>query len=213
MPERVLDEMVILRSNLEDYIRRQPEFSSSHHPLKLLPDASAPVRMAGEAGYRTSTGPMAVIAGLFARHAGEFLRNQFKVNEIVVENGGDFYLLLEEDLVMTIYAGSSPLSGRIGVVIPAAGSPWGVCTSSGTVGHSFSYGKADAVMVACESPILADGWATSLANRVQSPDNIPGVLNFSEQFDEIESLVIICRDKVGIRGNFDTKVIKNSFVS
>lgn len=213
MPEKLLSEMVILRNSLEDYIRRQPAFLTSHKPLELLPDASATIRMAGDAGFRTSTGPMAAVAGLFAWYAGEYLRNHFQIKEIVIENGGDFYLLLEKDLLMTIYAGSSPLSGRIGVVIPAVGSPWGVCTSSGTVGHSFSYGKADAVMVACESPLLADGWATSLANQVQSPADIPGVLSFSEQFDEIVSLVVICKDKVGIRGNFDTRVIKNSFVS
>jgi ApbE superfamily uncharacterized protein (UPF0280 family) len=133
------------------------------------------------------------------------LRRKFGAKEIVVENGGDFYLFLEKELTMTIHAGKSPLSDRIAVVIPASSIPCGACTSSGTVGHSFSYGKADAVMVACQSPLLADAWATSLANRIQSPDDIQQVLNFSEEYPEIQSLIIICEDKVGIRGNFDTR--------
>jgi hypothetical protein len=83
-----------------------------------------------------------------------------------------------------------------------------VCTSSGTVGPSLSFGKADAVMVACKDAALADAWATSLGNRVQTTEDIDIVLKFTEQIKEILSLVIICGGKVGIRGIFDLKLIK-----
>jgi ApbE superfamily uncharacterized protein (UPF0280 family) len=62
-------------------------------------------------------------------------------------------------------------------------------------------------MVACYSPVLADGWATALANRVKSPADIEMVLKYSEQFPEILSLVIICADKTGIRGNFEVRFV------
>ena len=192
----------------ETYGTLHPEFFTSHKPLILLESAPDEARLMAEAGARTQTGPMAAVAGLFAWRIGDSLRNAFPVREVVVENGGDFYLLLENELSMTIFAGTSPLSDKIAVVIPATGSPCGVCTSSGTVGHSFSYGKADAVMVACPSPVLADAWATAMANRVQSPDDIPEVLSFSEDYPEIESIVIICADKVGIRGNFEARMVK-----
>lgn len=183
-------------------------FLTSHEPVEILPGAPDEVVMMAGAALRTDTGPMAAVAGLFAWRAGEFLRAKFPVKEVVVENGGDFYLYLQQDLTMTIYAGGSPLSEKIAVVIPAAQSPLGVCTSSGTVGHSFSYGKADAVMVACSSPLLADSWATSMANRVQNSADISQVLEISEKIPEIESIVIICEDKAGIRGKFDTRFIK-----
>ncbi len=138
------------------------------------------------------------------------IREAFSVEELIVENGGDYYLLLKEDLLMTLYAGSSPLSEKIGVVIPASETPCGVCTSSGTVGHSFSFGRADAVMVACSSPVFADAWATSLANRVCTSADIEPVLKYSEQFPEIRSLVIICDEKTGIRGNFEVRFVHSS---
>ncbi len=208
MAEFLRDEVVHIWNCLEGYIQNHPEFQTSHSPIILPENAPETAILMAKAGSRAGAGPMAAVAGLFAWHAGETLRQKSGCKEIIVENGGDFYLFLENDLIMTIYAGTSPLSEKIGVVIPARATPCGVCTSSGTLGHSFSYGKADALMVSCHSPLLADAWATSLANRIQSPDDIQPVLNFSEEFPEIQSLIIICEDKVGIRGNFDTKFVK-----
>lgn len=201
-------EIIRLWQILEDYIALQPEFLTSHHPVTLREGTHEEIRLMAEAARVAGVGPMASVAGLFSWYAGECIRKKFQVNEIVVENGGDFYLLLKKDLSMTIYAGKSPLSERIAVVIPAMDKPCGVCTSSGTVGHSFSYGKADAVMVSCQSPMIADALATAMANRIVSPDDIATVLSYSEEFPEIEAIVIICEDKVGIRGNFDTKFLK-----
>jgi len=151
---------------------------------------------------------MASVAGMFASHVGEKIRGCFPVKELLIENGGDYFILVKEDLLITVFAGDSPLSEKIGILIPASETPCGVCTSSGTVGPSLSFGKADAVMVACYSPVLADAWATSLANRVKSPADLDEVLKYSEQFPEILSLVIICEDKTGIRGNFEVRFIQ-----
>ena len=46
--------------------------------------------------------------------------------------------------------------------------PMGICTSSGTVGHSLSFGKADAVCVKAKSVSLADAAATAIGNMVKS---------------------------------------------
>lgn len=209
-------EVVLLRKQLDHYITLHPEFLTSLEPVPPAPNLqnvlSVPkiVREMTESGFRTHTGPMASVAGMFARHTAEIIRACFPVKELVVENGGDYYLFLKEDLLMTVFAGNSPLSEKIGVIVPAAETPCGICTSSGTVGPSLSFGKADAVMVACYSPTLADGWATALANRVKSPADIEKVLTFSEQFPEILSLIIICEDKTGIRGNFEVRFVHNS---
>jgi hypothetical protein len=204
------DEVIRLRSLLDAYILRHPGFRSSLTPVMLLSGASGEIIAMAEAGTRTATGPMASVAGLFALHVGEKIRRQFNVREVVVENGGDCYILVKDDLLMAIYAGDSPLSEKIAVIVPAAETPCGICTSSGTTGPSLSFGNADAVMVACYSPVLADAWATSLANRVKLPSDIEAVLTFSEQFPEIISLVIICGEKTGIRGNFEVRFVHSS---
>lgn len=208
--EVALHEVVDLRTSLDSYIHDFPAFGASLEPLRLFPGAPRVAREMAAAGTRSGTGPMATVAGMFALRTAEEIRKRFPVKELIVENGGDYFLLLKEDLFMTVYAGDSPLSEKIGVIVPAQDTPCGICTSSGTVGPSLSFGKADAVMVACVSPVLADAWATALANRVQTPADIEPVLKYSEQFPEILALVIICKDQTGIRGNFEVRFVHDS---
>jgi ApbE superfamily uncharacterized protein (UPF0280 family) len=207
--ELARQEIIRIRKQLEHYISLHPEFKTSLTPDSPVPGVPDVAKEMIVSGFRTHTGPMASVAGMFAHQVGEKIRHHFKVKELVIENGGDYYIFLKEDLLMTVYAGASPLSEKIAVIVPAKETPCGICTSSGTVGPSLSFGKADAVMVACYSPALADGWATALANRVQSTADIETVLKYSEQFPEILSLVIICADKTGIRGNFEVRFVHN----
>ena len=84
----------------------------------------------------------------------------------------------------------------------------GICTSAGTVGPSLSFGKADAVVVVCEDVLLADAFATAFGNKVKSPNDVEKVINQSEKYPEILSLLIICEDKIGIKGDFEIKILK-----
>jgi len=208
MKTRVYKITVELRHKLDDYMGRFPEFKESLNPFIPKPDAIPEVQEMAAMAAKAGIGPMATVAGLFAREVGEKLTRNFQVEEIIVENGGDLFIRLRDDLLLSVYAGSSPLSGKIGVVIPARLTPLGVCTSAGTVGPSLSYGNADAVMVACESTTLADALATALGNNVKSARDIDSVLKMSEEYPEILSVVIICEEKIGIRGTFEMKIIK-----
>lgn len=196
------------RTELENYLATDPEYGLSLIPYQ--PNGYAP-EMAftmAKTAEKANVGPMAAVAGAFAQKLGNDLMDNFKIKEIAIENGGDIFLHLINPIIMSIFAGNSPLSGKIGIEIPKKAGSIGVCTSSGTVGPSLSFGKADAVMVACKDAALADAWATSLGNRVQTAEDIDIVLKFAEQIKEILSLVIICDGKVGIRGIFDLKLIE-----
>ncbi len=192
---------------LEEYIQTNPDFATSLVPVEIQNGAPGEVIEMARAAARANVGPMAAVAGLFSERVGKALINSFPVNELVVENGGDIFLKLKNDLIMSVFAGNSPLSEKLGVKIPAEETPVGVCTSSGTIGPSLSFGMADAVMVACRSTALADAFATSFGNKVKSPGVIGDVLKNSEDYPEILSMIIICRDKTGIRGNFELKLI------
>ncbi len=163
--------------------------------------------MAGAAG-KAGIGPMATVAGLFAREVAEEIIRNFSVDEMVIENGGDIFALLKSELTLSVFAGDSPLSQRIGLVVPAAVNKVGICTSAGTVGPSLSFGKADAVVVVCRDILLADAFATAYGNKVKSPNDVEKVINQAEKFPEILSLLIICEDKIGIRGEFEIKILK-----
>ncbi|MCD6354769.1 MAG: UPF0280 family protein [Prolixibacteraceae bacterium] len=208
MKEVALARIKNLRDKLDKYISSEPFFKKSLKPFQ--PTEIAPleaVEMAA-AAEKAGIGPMSAVAGLFAREVGKKIFRNFSVDEIVVENGGDIFTQLKDELVLSVFAGDSPLSERIGVVIPPEKKHYGICTSAGTVGPSLSYGKADAVVVVCEDALVADAFATAFGNKVKKPDDIEKVIKFSEKYPEVLLLLIICDDKIGIRGDFEMKILK-----
>lgn len=197
-----------LRETLDGYIKTEPFFRKSlnpFHPSEIAPAGA--IEMAA-ASRKAGIGPMSTVAGLFAREVGNEISKNFSVNEMVIENGGDIYVLLQNELILSVFAGDSILSERIGLVIPADKSKLGICTSAGTVGHSLSYGVADAVVVVCDDILVADAFATAFGNKVKSPNNVEKVIKQSEKYPEILSLLIICEDKIGIRGDYEMRILK-----
>jgi ApbE superfamily uncharacterized protein (UPF0280 family) len=148
---------------------------------------------------------MSSVAGLFAECVGQLLLDSFKLEEIVVENGGDLYARNRTDLVSVIHAGESPLSGKMAFNITPG--EWGICTSSGTVGHSFSRGRADAVTVIARSTPLADAWATSLANRINDPGDVEKIVELTREIPAVLGCCAIMGDTVGVRGEFEVKLL------
>ena len=193
------------RNNLEEWELKHPGFLSTHKPVKLDTPGPDTIRRMIECGIRTGTGPMSSVAGLFAREVSNMLKEKYKVAELMVENGGDIYLVNTDPMLVSVYAGNSPLSNRLGFEIPPG--EYGISTSSGTVGHSYSYGNADAVTVICQDPVISDAWATALANKVKDAGDIEKVLRFSETISEILGCMIICDDRLGVRGQFNIKPV------
>jgi uncharacterized protein len=208
MEEAAFQKVKDLRLMLDSYIQEEPEFVKSLIPFSPAETAPVEAKEMAWAAARAGIGPMASVAGLFAREVGETICQNFSAEELVIENGGDIFARLKKELVLSIYAGTSPLSEKIGIGLPAGMKQLGICTSSGTVGPSLSFGKADAVAVACEDVLLADAFATALGNEVKSPDEIQKALKLSEKFPEIISVVILCEDKVGVRGSFEIKYVQ-----
>jgi uncharacterized protein len=204
----VCDKIKELRTRLDEYILSEPFFKKSLKPFQPSENAPGEAKEMAAATEKAGVGPMAAVAGLFAREIGETLLQNFSVEEMVIENGGDIFVLLKNELVLSVFAGDSPLSERIGLVIPSETGKIGICTSAGTVGPSLSFGKADAVVVICEDAVLADAFATAFGNKVKTPNDVEKVINLSEKYPEILSLLIICEDKIGIKGDFEMRILK-----
>lgn len=200
--------LIETRNILEAYILQHPEFESSYSPITLQLNAPQIVVEMAKASEKANTGPMAAVAGAISEYIAKAIKQTFDIEEIVIENGGDLFLGLRKNLVLSVYAGESPLSEKIGIEIPAMETPLGVCTSAGTVGPSFSFGKADAVMVACKNTALADAFATAIGNRVKTAADIENELYLCDQNPEIISLLIVCEEKLGIKGKFELKLLK-----
>ncbi len=194
------------RRQLEQYIEQNPDFLISLKPLPVPARAPRIVLDMIEAGHQAGVGPMAAVAGAIAEYVGKELLD-FS-SEIIVENGGDIYLKILRKRTVGVFAGDSPLTGKIGLEINPQDTPLGVCTSSGTVGHSLSFGKADAVVVVAVSASLADAAATAIGNRVSRPDDINGAIEFGQSIGGLKGIVIITGKNVGAWG--DVKLCETS---
>jgi ApbE superfamily uncharacterized protein (UPF0280 family) len=192
------------RNQLENYIAAHPVFLTSLVPLEPDPLAPPMVKAMLQAAAVAGVGPMAAVAGAIAEFVGRELLDS-GLQEVAVENGGDVFLKRDRECVAAIFAGRSPLSRKVGIRIPAALMPAGLCTSSGTVGHSLSLGEADSVTVLAPSALLADAAATRLGNEVSTtPEkNIAAVLEIAATIEGLLGVVIICGKEMGAWGGVD----------
>ena len=117
------------------------------------------------------------------------------VEEIVVENGGDIFLKADKPRTFGIFAGDSVLTGKLSFEIISFQTPLGVCTSSGTVGHSLSFGRADAVVIISGNTAIADAVATACANLVKTKEDIEKSIDFAKSIPGILASIVIMGDK------------------
>lgn len=202
LEEEALEAVLNCRRQLEAYISQHPEFLSSLVPLPEDLFAPPLVRQMLAAARTAGVGPMAAVAGAIAQAVAFSLKPQSP--ELIIENGGDCYLDLEEDIKVGIFAGpDSPFTGTIGLRFTADRFPFGICTSSGSIGHSLSFGKADAVTVVSRDAALADAAATALGNLVQTPHDINKALDLAPSIPGVDGALIIIQDKIGIWGELE----------
>jgi uncharacterized protein len=207
--EQATDLILQYRAQLESYIVKNPQFCASLDPLSTDKIAPPLIRDMLSAGIHAGVGPMAAVAGAIAEYVGKGLVAS-GFCEVMVENGGDIFLQRTRDCSVAIFAGESPLSYRVGVKISSSQMPIGICTSSGTVGHSLSMGEADSVTVLSSSTPLADAAATRLGNEVGSAGDgeagIQNALAAARKIEGILGVVVICRERMGVCG--DVELIK-----
>ncbi|HLN22252.1 MAG TPA: UPF0280 family protein [Bacteroidales bacterium] len=195
------------RQILDDHIGKNPEFLSSLVPLVPEEDVHPLIADMYKAASVAGVGPMAAVAGAFAEHLCRDTSSEFNVKEMIAENGGDIFLMLEKPSTISVFAGDSPLSDRIGIIAVPEQSPLSICCSSGTVGHSLSFGTADACVIACRSGALADAYATAACNQVKNKEMVQEITtNFLEK-PGILSVVIIKEDRVAIGGILELTVL------
>jgi len=208
MESYALSAVIRYRSIFNTHIKVNPEFLKSLIPLSL-PSPLPPkiITEMYESSGKAGTGPMSAVAGAVAEHVCNDLCSQFRTREIVIENGGDIFIKIVSPTVISVYAGKSPLSEKIGIEITPELSPLSVCCSSGTVGHSLSFGKADACMIVCKSGAQADAYATAFCNEVKTTEDVIKVTERALLKPDILSVVIIKDDKVGVGGIIEVKVI------
>lgn len=201
LSKEALDLVFQCRTWIEEYIDAHPEFATSLNPLPQDPHAPDVVREMMDATHKVGVGPMAAVAGAIAEFVG---RGLLALSEqVVAENGGDIFMKAARPVTVSIFAGASPLSGKIGLSIPNRQMPLGVCCSSSTVGHSLSLGIADAVCLLSPSAALADAAATALGNRIRTSSDMESAGNWASRVRGLLGGVIIVKDRVAAWGDVE----------
>jgi ApbE superfamily uncharacterized protein (UPF0280 family) len=206
-----------IRFELKNYIRTNPDFLTSFEPVlvgteydetlnKNGSDSDEPpliVRLMDRAARKAEVGPMAAVAGTISQLSMGFLiENGAKY--VIVDNGGDVALKTNQDVVVGLYAGESSLSGALGFKIKFGKTPMGICTSSGTVGHSISFGRADSLTVFANEASIADALATSIANNAVGKKDHDAVQKALERADDfrksIQGVLVVVGESAGTIG-------------
>ena len=201
LSQKALDSVYIYRGFIESYINRHPDFLTSLAPIDDDALAPAIIRDMLKASLAANVGPMAAVAGAISEYVANDL---LKISQnVIVENGGDVYLTTEQEVRVGVFAGNSPLTYNIALLLKSEQMPLGVCTSSGTVGHSLSFGKADAVCVLSKSATLADAAATAIGNLVKGKGDIRTALEKGMQIDGVLGALIVLGDHFGVIGDVE----------
>ncbi len=195
LTEETLRLVMEIRRPLEAYILKNPLFLKSLVPLPEDPLAPQIVKKMLLAGKVAGVGPMAGVAGAIAEEVGRALLERGLTGEVAVENGGDIFLSLKKEARVSLFAGDSPFSGKIALLIPQELQPCGVCTSSGKVGHSLSFGKADAITVVHKNTAIADALATAFGNMLKEGKDFKKVSAKAEKIDGLLGVFAILKDR------------------
>jgi len=201
--KQILKIVRTLRHDIYAAIEKNQEFFTSLVPIEYE-KAEGVAKIMVEAAKLAGVGPFAAVAGAINDMLADKLSDQSK--QIFIENGGDIYIKSDKDRKIGIFAGKSVLSNKFAIEIPKEIFPVGICTSSATVGHSFSMGKADAAVVICKTSAVADAFATALCNRIKNIEDIAFALEWVNSFEEVIGAVAIMDDKIGAIGNI--KLVK-----
>ena len=192
------DLVVQARWELENFIRHHPRFAETFVPYDVPDEAPENIRRMADAAKLARVGPMAAVAGMIAEHVAYGLA-KFSP-EVIVENGGDTYLIGMVDRTVALWAGAEGVS-EVGLQIRGGLMPIAVCTSSGRIGHSESFGDADAVTVLARNGALADAVATGLANRIHTHEDIHRAIEAAKQVHGVLGVLATIDGHIGAWGN------------
>lgn len=193
-----------VRSQIEGYIADHGSFKESLEPIAVSDRAPEVVKIMARAGQAWNVGPMAAVAGAVAEFVGRKIEPDG--GTVIVENGGDIYARAPKALRFALYAGEeSPFKDKIAFEVDAKDGV-GVCTSSGKVGPSLSFGKADAVVAVARDAAFADAAATAIANLIKTPDDVAVVVEDERKRGALIGLVACMGDRLGLWG--DIEIIK-----
>ncbi len=191
--------VVEARRRLERYIARHPAFRTALAPLPLLADPPEAARRRAVAAELTGLGPMAAVAGTLAQLGAEAALAD-GCDEVIVENGGDIFLVAARPVTIALHAGAA-LGSRLAFHIEPQQTPLALWSSSSTMGHSLSLGRCDLATVASRDASLADAAATLVGNLVRRERDLTPALERVGAIPGIDGILAVVGGRIGLWGH------------
>ncbi|MBI5144868.1 MAG: UPF0280 family protein [Candidatus Omnitrophica bacterium] len=199
------------RSEIENYIDKERRFLTSLKPIAVELHAPRIIKEMSHAAREANVGPMAAVAGAIAQSLGrDLLKKGYQ--EVIIENGGDIFLKIRKIRKVGIYAGQNKIWNKLFLKIKPENTPLGVCASSGSLGHSLSFGRADSVIIFSQNAALADAVATACANRINSEKDLNKTLNFARSIKGVSGAVMMIKNNLISWGDFEFLLDKNNIL-
>jgi ApbE superfamily uncharacterized protein (UPF0280 family) len=196
----VAAEIVRQRRILEEYIAGHPSFQSALAPIDLRADAPEVARRMAWAARRVGVGPMAAVAGAMAQLAAEAALAA-GAGEVIVDNGGDIYLKAVEPVLIALGTGTAKLADRLAFLVEPDQTPLAICSSSGRMGHSMSFGRCDLATIVAKDAALADAAATQAGNLVRTVEDVDAALEKIMRIEGVDGVMLVKDDRVGLAGH------------
>jgi ApbE superfamily uncharacterized protein (UPF0280 family) len=121
--------------------------------------------------------------------------------EAIVDNGGDIYLKAVEPVIVALGTGTAKLADRLAFSVEPQETPLSICSSSGKMGHSMSFGLCDLATIVAKDAALADAAATQAGNLVKTINDVDAALERIIAIDGVEGVMLVKDDRVGLAGH------------
>jgi len=208
--DKPLDEKVVKSlikkyyDDIASYIRSYPNFLTSLTPWEEDSFAPSIVKDMIAASKVSGIGPFSCVAGGISWYVGRDLLKY--CNELILENGGDLFLKINEDKRVGIYLGESFSPNFITVKIKKKEFPFGIASSSSCFGHSLNFGRADLVTVIALDSLLADSFATAFSNKIKRIGDIKKVISEAKEYSFIKAVVVAFEGRIAVWGEVELDV-------
>lgn len=199
------------RSIIEAKIAEDPFFGITYDPYPPSEGDHPLVIKMCQASVKANVGPMAGVAGAVAFHAVSAAVAE-GCTHIIAENGGDISMRTDRTVHVGVFAGEKGFED-IALKIPPTDGISGICSSSGKIGPSVSFGSSGICTVFSGDTVLADCCATALGNMIVTgeKEELAHSCEAICSIDGVDGCICVCNGSMSVcgtvpelvRGRFD----------
>jgi ApbE superfamily uncharacterized protein (UPF0280 family) len=199
--KEVKDAVFEAREIIEAKIWEDPFFGMTYDPYEASEKDDLLIRRMCGASQTAGVGPMASVAGAVAACALERIYAE-GCRYAILDNGGDIAICSDRDVVVGINQ-NNPKLPALAFRIPAREGMFSVCSSSGRIGPSVSFGESEIAVVFADDPVLADACATAAGNLTGdcSSESVSFAARSVSRMKGVDGCAIFCGDSVALHGD------------